>query len=159
MAIASMISPLIAGQFVDRYFSTEKYLAFSHLMGGVALFWAAQVVDFTGLFWIMMLHSLFYAPTVSLTNSLAFSHLPNGEKEFGFVRMFGTLGWIAIGFLFGFWTQLPESITTRLPIIPSAGHCLYVGGALSVVMAAFSLMLPHTPPSPRRERPFAFLEA
>lgn len=159
MAIASSISPLIAGQFVDRYFASEKYLAFSHFMGGISLFWAAQIVDFTGLFWVMFLHSIFYAPTVSLTNSIAFANLPNGEKDFGFIRMFGTLGWIFIGLVFGFWTQLPASITDVLPIIPSAGHCLYVGGALSIVMAVFSLSLPHTPPTEKTEKPFAFLEA
>lgn len=162
MAIASMISPVIAGQLADRYFSTEKYLAFSHLMGGLTLFWAAQITDFQGLFWIMMLHSLFYAPTVSLTNSIAFAHLPDGEKDFGFIRMFGTVGWIVIGALFGVWTQLPvwfPEWSQTLPSIPDTGDCLYVGAVLSVIMAAFCLTLPHTPPSEKKERPFAFLEA
>src|SRR5438093_10063885 len=53
MAIASMLSPFVAGQLADRYFSTERFLAFSHLVGGVLLFWAAQTTDYEVMFWIM----------------------------------------------------------------------------------------------------------
>lgn len=165
MAIASMISPFIAGQLADRYFSTEKYLAFSHLAGGVLLLAAAQAVSFEMIFWIMLAHCLLYAPTVPLTNSLSFHHLPNAEKEFGAIRLWGTIGWIAGGWLFAGWLALPLlarygfDLTASLPRPPSVGDCLYFGGGLSLVMAAYCLTLPHTPPTAKAENPLAFLTA
>jgi MFS family permease len=159
MAIASMLSPFVAGQLADRYFSTERFLAFSHLVGGLLLLWASQVTSFQGLFLIMLGHCILYAPTIPLTNSLAFHHLPNSEKDFGAVRLWGTIGWIAIGWAFSGWLGLPESVTSFLPRPPSVGDCLLVGGLLSFIMAAYCLTLPHTPPSPRAESPWAFLTA
>src|SRR5207245_764359 len=37
---------------------------------------------------------LLYVPTISITNSIAFSNMKDAQKEFGFVRMGGTIGWI-----------------------------------------------------------------
>ena len=59
------------------------------------------------MFWLILGHCLLYAPTVALTNSLAFHHLRNGEKDFGAVRLWGTIGWIAIGWAFGSWLDWP----------------------------------------------------
>ena len=117
MAIANIVAPFVASQLADRYFSTERFLAFSHLVGGLfltlgvaaALLFriAADVQSFEFLFWVMLGHCLLYAPTVALTNSLAFHHLPNGEKDFGSIRLWGTIGWIVAGVVFGFgWLGL-----------------------------------------------------
>ena len=118
MAIANILAPFVASQLADRYFSTERFLAFSHLVGGLFLLWASPLRYYLGLppalqsfeflFWAMLGHCLLYAPTVALTNSLAFAHLPNGEKDFGSVRLWGTIGWIVVGVVFGFgWIGLP----------------------------------------------------
>jgi MFS family permease len=156
MAIASILSPFIAGQFADRYFSTERFLAFSHLVGGALILWAAQITTFWGLFWVMMGHCLLYAPTVSLTNSLSFHHLPNGEKDFGAIRLWGTIGWIVVGWVFSFWLS---TLALQLGIEPNVGQCLVFAAALSFVMAAYCLTLPHTPPATQVENPWAFLGA
>ncbi len=112
MPLANILSPFVAGQLADRYFSTEKFLAFSHLVGRAAIFWAAYVTDYYGLFWIILGHCLLYAPTVALTNSLAFVHLPNGEKDFGAIRLWGTIGWVAIGWIFGAWLDWATGAST-----------------------------------------------
>src|SRR5215467_9246444 len=36
-AIASITGMFFGGQLVDRYFAQEKFLAFSHLIGGLAM--------------------------------------------------------------------------------------------------------------------------
>ena len=151
MPLATILSPFIAGQLADRYFATQRFLAFSHLVGGAFILAAAFVTDFMGIFWLILGHCLLYAPTVALTNSLAFHHLPNGEKDFGGVRLWGTIGWIAIGWAFGAWL---DSVTGA-----SVGQCLLFAGVLSFVMAAYCLTLPHTPPAKTVQNPFAFLEA
>jgi MFS family permease len=171
MAIANILAPFVASQLADRYFSTERFLAFSYLVGGFFLLWASpfrfylhlppMVQSYDFLFWVLLAYCLLYAPTVALTNSLAFAHLPNGEKDFGSVRLWGTIGWIVIILLFGAWLGLAnvEGIAKILPHLPDVGDCLIVAGVLSLIMAGFSLTLPHTPPSPKVENPLAFLTA
>ncbi len=64
-----------------------------------------------------------------LTNSLAFAHLPNGEKDFGSVRLWGTIGWVAIGWIFGEpWLDWATGA--------NVGQCLLFAGVISLVMAA-----------------------
>jgi MFS family permease len=165
MAIASILAPFVASQLADRYFSTERFLAFSHLVGGAFLIgaWLLLTPTFELLFWLMLGHCLLYAPTVALTNSLAFHHLPNGEKDFGSVRLWGTIGWIVVGVIFGFgWLGMSAwapGLAASLPRLPKVGDCLIAAGALSLLMAVYCLTLPHTPPSPKVEDPFAFLTA
>jgi MFS family permease len=165
MAIANIVAPFVASQLADRYFSTERFLAFSHLVGGAFLIWAWWLLTptFELLFWLMLGHCLLFAPTVALTNSLAFHHLPNGEKDFGSVRLWGTIGWIVGGVVFGFgWLGLSAwapHLVASLPRPPRVGDCLIAAGALSLLMAVYCLTLPHTPPSPKVEDPFAFLTA
>jgi MFS family permease len=151
MPLANILSPFVAGQLADRYFATQRFLAVSHLVGGLFILAAAYVADFTGMFWLILGHCLLYAPTVALTNALAFHHLPNGEKDFGAVRLWGTIGWIAIGWVFGAWLDWVTGA--------DVGQCLFFAGILSIVMAAYCLTLPHTPPATKVESPLAFLEA
>ena len=72
-------------------------------------------------FWLYaLLYGLFYMPTLSLTNSLAFAHLPDRERDFGKVRLWGTLGWIAVGLAMGHWlasqhTPVDASARTSSP--------------------------------------------
>ncbi|GMV98088.1 MAG: hypothetical protein AMXMBFR83_24410 [Phycisphaerae bacterium] len=150
MAIASILSPFVAGQIADRYFSTERFLAVSHLVGGVLLFLMVRMTTFPALFWTMLVYAIIYSPTVALTNSLTFHHVPNGEKDFGAVRMWGTLGWIAVGWGLGFWLRAMNADVVS---------CLRVAAGASVVMGWYSLFLPHTPPKENPESPWAFVAA
>lgn len=157
MAIASILAPLIAGQIADRYFPTQYYLAVVHLLGGGLLYLLSQSEpkDFPKFFGLMMAYQLLYAPTVGLTNSLAFHHLPAGEKQFGPIRLWGAVAWIVVGLAFGQWLKgQPEAEQLRL-----VGQCLVWAAVLSVVNAVYCLTLPHTPPSRQGDNPFAFLEA
>lgn len=150
MAIATILSTFVAGQIADRYFATERFLAVSQLGGGILLFVLAAQTTFAGMFWVMLCYAIIYAPTVALTNSLAFHHLPNGEKDFSGIRVWGTIGWIAIGWVIGLWLRETGA---------DVGDCLRVGAVLSLVMAGYSVTLPHTPPPENPADPWAFLAA
>ena len=50
----------------------------------------------------MLVYCLLYVPTISIANQIAFAHLKDPQKEFGFVRMGGTLGWILAAWPFTF---------------------------------------------------------
>src|SRR5262249_32636668 len=62
----------------------------------------AHRAPFWPFFVLMLLHSLFYVPTISISNSIAFTHLKDAQREFGLVRLWGTIGWIAASWPFVF---------------------------------------------------------
>jgi len=141
-AIASVLGIFFSNQFADRNFSAERFLAFSHLVGGLAILGMFFVKDFPVFFVLMLVHSLFYVPTISVANSLAFAHLQDAKKEFGFVRMGGTVGWILAS-----W---PLYFILKGKIGPEAAQAakfiFLVSGVASLALALYSLTLPHTPP-------------
>ena len=137
--IASVVGIFFSNQFADRNFSAERFLAFSHLVGGLALIATAFVTSFGAFFAIFLVYGLLYVPTLSVANSLAFAHLKNPAAEFGFVRMGGTVGWIAVSWPFIFLLdEKADAQQTRWVFI--------CAGIISLVLAAYSLTLPHTPP-------------
>jgi MFS family permease len=105
----------------------------------VALVGAAFMNDFWPFFACFLLYGLLYVPTISVTNSLAFANMQNPAKDFGFVRMGGTVGWIVVSWPFIF--LLGENATAE-----QVRWIFLVGAILSFVMAIYSLSLPHTPP-------------
>jgi nucleoside transporter len=142
-AVASLTGIFISGQLADRYFSTERFLAISHLIGGIAMFALAQQKTFWPFFVTMLVYMLVYVPTLSLTNSICFHHLPNAQDDFGKVRLWGTIGWIAASWPFVFILKGKSG-----PDLETAlGAIFTVAGAASLALAAFSLLLPKTPPS------------
>ena len=88
-AIAGVVAIFFGNQFADRNFAAEKFLAFSHLIGGLAMLGLFWTKSFPLFFTLMLIHSLFYVPTISVANSIAFANLKDAQKEFGLVRMGG----------------------------------------------------------------------
>lgn len=154
LPLASIVTPFIAGQFADRRFATQRLLGALHLLGGATLLLMAGQHSFGSLFGWMLAFSLLYAPTLALTNSLSFHHLSNSEKEFGGIRVWGTIGWIISGLLLTLFRS-------RLPSLTPAGtsDSLLLAGAMALALGVFSFALPHTPPRAQSENPRAFLGA
>jgi nucleoside transporter len=134
-ALACMISPFFVGLIADRFFATEKVLAVLHLVGALLLFLVTKATTFIPVYTIMFAYCLCYFPTIALTNSITLQHIENPGRDFPLIRVFATLGWIAIGVVIG---QMGVEASTT-PFLLAA--------AASVVMAVFSLFLPHTPPA------------
>jgi nucleoside transporter len=144
--IAAIAAPFFVGLVADRFFATERVFGILHLLGGVLLLAAPQTSGNATLFiGVLLLYNLCYMPTISLSNSLAFHNIADQEKQFPRIRVWGTIGWIIAGLFISFGLGVfvagvrPEQ--TPLP--------LYTAGAASLVLAAFSLTLPHTPPPAR----------
>jgi nucleoside transporter len=155
LPIATIIAPMIGGQLADRYFPTQKVMAFMQLIGGAILLLGAAVTSYGAVVWVMLVYCLVYAPTLALTNSIAFINLKNSERDFGKIRVWGTIGWIAAGWaLFG-WRWLAKST----PSLVLKGDTLFLAGIFSIVMGLQSFSLPHTPPKKETAKPWAFLEA
>src|SRR5437660_3554159 len=86
-AAGALVAPFIAGQIADRYFNTEKFLGVSHIVGGLLVWQLAKIESYGGLMIFGILYALVYVPTLGLSNSLAFTHLPDRDRDFGKVRV------------------------------------------------------------------------
>ncbi len=156
LPIGCMVAPFVAGQIADRYFPTDRLLAVLHLLGAVPLFIMATATSYDGVWMWMCGWAMLFGPTLALTNSICFHHMPASEGDFGLVRVWGTIGWIVVGLLLGI--GLREWMPALLgPLGGFDGMWLACG--LSVLMGLWCFLLPHTPPAAKGESPFAFLGA
>jgi nucleoside transporter len=134
-ALACMISPFFVGLIADRFFPTERVLAALHLLGALFLYLVTRVSSFGAVYAMVLAHCLCYFPTLALTNSLTLRQINDASSEFPLIRVFATLGWIAIGQTIG-----------RMGVETTSTPFLLAAGA-SVAMSLYSLTLPHTPPA------------
>ena len=134
LAIATMISPFFVGMIADRYFSAQKLMGTLHLVGAVLLFLATQIKDNSLFYWVILAYSLLYMPTIALSNSVAFRQMTDPGRQFPWIRVFGTLGWIVAGLMI-----------SALAIDTSASTFV-MAASVSALLGLISFFLPPTPP-------------
>jgi nucleoside transporter len=178
--IAAIVGMFFSTQYADRHFAAEKFMAFSHLVGGLAILGLGFVTSFPLFCMLMYVHCLLYVPTISIANSIAFANMKDAQKEFGMVRVGGTIGWVLAAWPFTFilvdWAKVSAAekhgfvdwlgivLKTGLtgPALQQMKSWTYVvSGIASLLLAGFSLTLPHTPPKKVEAGAdrFAWLEA
>lgn len=140
--ISSIVGIFFSNQFADRNFAAEHMLAASHLLSGLSLLGAAFSASFAPFFLFFLCHSLLYVPTLSVANSLSFAHLADPARDFGKVRMGGTIGWVMASWPFVFLLSAHADAS-------QVRWILIVAAITSFAMALYSLTLPHTPPHRR----------
>jgi nucleoside transporter len=155
MPLAFLVAPLIVGQLADRYLASEHYLSIANIAGGCVLFLLTQSKPegFWPVFLLMLAYQLLFTPSVALTTSLTFRHIPGGDTHFGLIRLWGAVGWIAAGWSFGAW--LGTYASDEQPSL--IGRCLNWAAVLSIINGFYCLTLPHTPPARNPPQPLAFL--
>lgn len=137
--IAAIVGIFFSNQFADRNFSAERFLAGSHLISGLCLVGAAFSTRFWPFFAYYLAYSLVYVPTLSVANSLAFANLANPARDFGAVRMGGTVGWVLASWPFVFLLSAHAT--------PDQVRWIFlVAAIISFMLAAYAITLPHTPP-------------
>jgi nucleoside transporter len=134
LAIATMISPFFVGMVADKYFAAQRIMAVLHLVGALLLYLATQITDNTAFYWVIVFYSLLYMPTIALSNSIAFSQMTDPGKQFPWIRVFGTLGWIASGIMIGVLS------------IEKSPSTFYMAATASAALGIVSFMLPNTTP-------------
>ncbi len=134
LAIATMISPFFVGMIADRFFAAQRIMGVLHLVGAILLLLATRIESSQTFYWVILFYSLLYMPTIALSNSVAFSQMTNPGKQFPWIRVFGTLGWIVAGVLIG---QLG---------IEKTSSTFYMAATVSAGLGLLSFLLPNTPP-------------
>lgn len=163
-AVGAVFGPFLAGQLADRSVATEKLLAASHLAGAALVWILADVATFPTFLALSFVYGLVYAPTLALTNSLAFSHLPDRDRDFGPVRLWGTIGWIAVGIAVGqvlLRKYTPEGVSDAdVAAAQNAGRAVAfkLSAVLGVLMGLYCLTLPSTPPTRSSKQNTAWAE-
>lgn len=137
LAIATMISPFFIGMVADRFFAAQRILGVFHIIGAVLLYFATQISDNSSFYWVILVYSLLYMPTIALTNSIAFTQMTDPGKQFPWIRVFGTVGWIAAGLMIA---------ALSIEKTPSTFHMAAIA---SLALGVISFLLPNTPPKGR----------
>ena len=168
-SIGAISAPFIAGQFADRYFSAERFMAGLLFVGGIVIFIMAGQTSFTAWLVLASLYSILYMPTLALTNSISFANLDDPDIDFPLVRVFGGIGWIGASWLFPMiWLQSDLSFQAMPPFFVGTEYAdgtarladaLRASGVMSMIYAGYCFFLPHTPPRKNDVEPLAFKKA
>jgi len=134
LAIATMISPFFVGMVADRFFAAQRIMGALHLAGAALLYVATTIESSNTFYWIILLYSLLYMPTIALSNSIAFQNMSDPGRMFPWVRVFGTIGWIISGLMI-----------TALDI-EGGPATFHMAAIASLILGLYSFILPHTPP-------------
>jgi nucleoside transporter len=161
--LACILTPFIGGQLVDRLMPSQSFLAIAHLVGAAAAWMMAGQTEIGGLLGWMWVWSIFYAPTLGITNSIAFHHISRSarsereqEREFAVIRTAGTIGWIVAGAAHS--AYLTWKTRQGIPL-SGAFEEMQITAILALAFGLFSFLLPHTPPSKETKDPWAFTKA
>lgn len=144
LGVGPLLAPLVIGQLVDRWLPTERVLAGCHFLAGLTMLAMYTQREFTPVILLVTLYSALYVPTMMLTNTVAFRHLLNRDREFPLVRVCGTLGFIVPAWLIEFYFK---------PMLAAQGSgggygiAFVVSGLAGILVAFYCLTLPSTPPA------------
>ena len=168
-SIGAVMAPFIAGQIADRYFSTERILAFLVTAGGVVKWITSYQTEYSAWLVLSIIYSVLYMPTLALSNSITFSHIDDQENDFPKIRIWGTIGWIVASWVFPMiWLQTNLNFQWMPPFIVGAevsnvtsrlADALKFSGLISITYGAFCFLLPHTPPKKDAIEKLAFKKA
>ncbi len=168
-SVGAISSPFIAGQIADRFFATQRFLAVLLLLGGGINWLLAEQTTYAAWLWLSIAYSVVYMPTIALSNSMAFTHMADEQRDFPRVRLWGTIGWIVASWTFPMiWLQTGLTLDWMPPFLSGPevsgvtgelSNALRYSALLSVVYALFCLTLPHTPPKRDATESLAFAKA
>ena len=147
--IVSIFMPALMGIVADRKMQAQKVLSMCHALAGVFMIgagvycmMAAESIQFAPLFALYSLSVAFFMPTIAISNSVAYNafsvHGMDPVKAFPPIRVFGTIGFII--------SMLATNFVTIGGVAMQDSYTqLISSGAISLVMAAYSLTMPACP--------------
>ena len=152
MGISALFMPAIAGILSDRYINAEKLYGVLHILGGICLFFVPASSTPDEMFWRILLTMIFYMPTISLSNTVAYAILSR-EPGIDVVKVFPPIRvWGTVGFIVALWTVSLTGNETH-------AFQFYLGGIASLVLGVYSFTLPACPPLGKNMEHKGYLQA
>ncbi len=139
----AILAPFIIGLIADRFFNAERILGLLHLIGAILMYQIAVADDFSIFYPYLLGYMILYMPTLALVNSVSFNQMKDPAKEFSFVRVFGTLGWIIAGLVISFLFNWDSDAGIADGMLKNT---FYMTAVASAILGIFSFTLPKTPP-------------
>ncbi len=148
-SLGAIIAPFIIGLIADKFFNAEKILGVLHLIGAFLMYQMANATDFGAFYPYVLGYMIAYMPTLALVNSVAFNQMNDPAKQFSFVRVFGTIGWIVAGLVisYAFHWDSEEGVANGL-----LKNTFLMTAIASGVLGLFSFTLPKTPPKGKDQK-------
>ncbi len=146
-ALGAMIAPLIWGQIADRWLATERCISLCALATGVLLWWLASLTAPIAVILLSLLLWFFLIPVLSLTGAYIFRQLEHPDREYGKIRLWGTVGWMAVSWCLTAWFGAGAWYFGKAAAPPDFADSLRLGALASILVAIYALTLPHAPPS------------
>ena len=151
----AIIAPFIIGLIADRFFNAERILGILHLAGAVLMYFMYVSTDFNQFYPLVLGYMIAYMPTLALVNSVSFNQMEDPAKEFSFIRVFGTIGWIVAGLIISyvFFWDTQEALQQGM-----LKNTFLMVGIASAILGIFSFTLPKTPPTVDRSKKVSITE-
>lgn len=138
LGFSSILMPAFTGILADKYINAERLYGILHILGGLVLIYIPQVDNSNQFFWVIFLAMLCYMPTISLSNSIAYTILNNNKfdvvKVFPPIRVWGTVGFIAAMWL------------TNLTGNKASENMFYIAAIGAISLGIYSFSLPKCEP-------------
>jgi len=144
----AIIAPFIIGLVADKYFNAERILGVLHIVGAILMYQMSQITEFSMFYPYVLGYMIAYMPTLALVNSVSFNQMDDPAKQFPYVRVFGTIGWILAGLLISFafkWDSIDNIGQGML------SNTFTMVAIASAILGLFSFTLPKTPPSVNKD--------
>ena len=145
----AIIAPLIVGLIADKYFNAERILGVLHLLGAALMYMMYQADSFAAFYPYVLGYMIAYMPTLALVNSVSFGQMADPSKEFGKIRVWGTIGWIVAGLMISYvfsW-DAKQAIADGM-----LRNTFMLCAIASLALGIFSFTLPATPPKAKGEK-------
>ena len=142
-SLAMIVAPFFVGMIADRYFAAQKVLGVLNVLGAVVLYFITQNTNPDHFFYLILAYCITFAPTLALTSSIALQQMAAPEKEFPGIRVLGTVAWIVVTNIVGYYGFGDQVTIFQLSMYSAVG------------LAVFSFFLPNTPPKATGSASFA----
>ena len=138
LALSSLFMPAITGIIADKLMDAEKLYGILHICYGLVLFYVPYVQDADTLYYVIFTAMVFYMPTISLSNSIAYTILK--REGFDVVKVFPPIRvWGTIGFIVAMWI-------TNISGSKANTDQFLIGGVAAIALGIFSFTLPKCAP-------------
>jgi MFS family permease len=143
-AIGSLLAPLIWGQIADRWLAPPRCISVCGVGTGVLLLILATLDEPASVIGVSILTWFFLIPLIGVTAAYIFRMLEHPERQYGPIRLWGTLGWMAANWCLTGWFALREQIFGA-DASDDLADSMRLGAIAAFVTAMYAWTVPSAP--------------